>query len=486
MAKNTQDSGDDDRHFQYLFEYAPISLWEEDFSEVKKTLDEIRLQGVVDLGSYLKQNPELAKNWIGKIRVVDVNRKTLEQFGANTKEELLNHLDKLFRDEMQGIFLKELMYIWDGKREFECEGVNYTLSSEQLEINMRWAVLPGFDQTLEKVLVTIEDFTERNQVRRELEKSEQHFRVLFENSPVSLWEEDFSGAKRYLDQLREQGVSNLKDYLLENPIAVDECMAKIRVLDINRKTLELYGARSKSELLNNIEKIFRDEMRGVFREELLEIWDGKVEFEREGVNYSLHGEPVDIDLRWSALPGFEKTMERTLVSITNITARKRAEAYLKYLGTHDVMTGLYNRTYFEEERARQEKGRRFPVSIAIADVDGLKPINDQFGHAVGDELLRRVGEVLRAGFRAEDMVARIGGDEFAVIMPDTNTEVAVQAIERIRKLLVFNNSYYQGPELSISLGMATGDAGCFLEDVQKLADDRMYQEKREKHREKRV
>ena len=482
MANGSPDSGGNEKHFQYLFEYAPISLWEEDFSAVKKALDELRQQGVNNLGEYLDQHPALVKNLINKIRVINVNQKTLEQFGAGSKEQLINNMDKVFREDMVGLFREELFYIWEGKSVFEYEGVNYTLDGILLEINVKWAVLPGFEQSLEKVLVTIENFTERNQARRELEKSEQHFRGLFENSPVSLWEEDFSEVKKCLEQLRGQGITSLKDYIHENPGLVDDCMSRIKVLDVNRKTLELFGAGSKNELLSAIKMIFRDEMRGIFREEMLEIWEGKLEFEQEGVNYSLNSEPIDIDMRWSVLPGYEDSMDRTLVSITDITSRKRAETYLRYLGSHDVLTGLYNRTYFEEERLRMDRGRRYPISIVIADVDGLKPINDQYGHASGDELLRRVGEVLKAGFRAEDMVARIGGDEFAIVMPDTNAEVADQAVERIRKLIVFNNGFYLGPRLGLSLGVATTVAEGGLIEVQKLADDRMYQEKRSKNK----
>ncbi len=309
--------------------------------------------------------------------------------------------------------------------------------------------------------------------------SADYYRELFEFAPISLWEEDYSQVKRYLDDLRAQGVEDLRAYLQDHPQTIRDCMARIQVLTVNRATLRLFAAGSQVELLANLDKIFRDEMGVHFEEELIDMWEGRLSYEREGVNYSLNGAPIDINLHWAVLPGFEQTLERVLVSISDITARKKAERYLTYLGTHDVLTGLFNRAYFEEERDRLENGRRYPVSILIADLDGLKDANDSFGHAAGDELLRRAAEVLKASFRSEDVVSRIGGDEFAIILAETDEASGTSALERIQRLIELNNSFYQGPRLAISLGLATARRGAKLIDVQRLADDRMYQAKRQ-------
>ena len=171
-----------------------------------------------------------------------------------------------------------------------------------------------------------------------------------------------------------------------------------------------------------------------------------------------------------------------LVALEDVTARHKAEEYLRYLGTHDVMTGLYNRAYYEEEMKRLGGGRQYPVSIIIADMDGLKDVNDKFGHQAGDKLIRRAAEALKAGFRQEDVIARIGGDEFAVIMPATEAAIANEAIERIETLVGLNNKFYGEPALGISLGISTGEKGSDLEQVMRAADDNMYREKRGHHR----
>ena len=309
----------------------------------------------------------------------------------------------------------------------------------------------------------------------------EHLRALFEFAPISLWEEDFSGVKTCLDDLRARGVTDLRGYIRKRPGFVQQCMDRIVVLDVNRKTLELFGAASREELLANLPRIFRDEMGLHFTEELVDLWNGKHFYEREGVNYSLNGEPIDIHIQWTVLPGFEATLGRVLVSINDITARKRAEEYLKYLGTHDVLTGLYNRAYFDEARDRIEKEGPYPVSILIADLDSLKVVNDEFGHEEGDNLLRRAAEVLKAAFPEGEVAARIGGDEFAVLLPATDESQTEEIIARLRKLIELNNTYYQGPALQTSLGAATGQKNSTLTDIQRQADDRMYAEKREHH-----
>jgi diguanylate cyclase (GGDEF)-like protein len=281
--------------------------------------------------------------------------------------------------------------------------------------------------------------------------------------------------------LRASGVTDLAAYLGQHPEDVTESMAFIRVIKVNRKTLQMFHAKSQEELLANLDSVFNDEMRAHFYDELLAIWRGEPEFACDGVNNTLGGESIEIRLHWAVLPGAETTYHHVLVSIEDITARKRAEDYLKYLGTHDVLTGLYNRAYFAEELARLGRGRRFPVSLIMADMNGLKEVNDSLGHAEGDKLIRRAAEVLQASVRAEDLVTRTGGDEFAIILPATTAEAAAEAAARIQNLVDLNNKFYGTPELSLSLGTSTGPLGANLTDVLREADDRMYVEKREHH-----
>jgi len=159
--------------------------------------------------------------------------------------------------------------------------------------------------------------------------------------------------------------------------------------------------------------------------------------------------PVEISTR-----SFELNGKQVNLSVArDITERKQMEEKLKELSTHDALTGLYNRGFFDEEMARLERGRQFPISVVMADVDHLKEVNDHQGHAVGDVILKRAAQIINTAFRAEDVVARIGGDEFAVILPNTNAASVENVLLRVRNNLKKYNAAQTGAPLSLDFAL---------------------------------
>ena len=466
--------------FESMFDLAPVSLWLEDYSGLKRLFDRWRAEGVVDLEAFLHADGERVKECVAQLRVLRVNGTTLTLFAAASQDELVANLGRIFRGDMIDGVIRELDALWQGQLLVESRTVNYALDDRRLDVCLRIRILPGHEATWDRVLVSLDDITRQAKAERQREESARYAHGLFEHSPVSLWVEDFSAVKRLLDALRERGISDFDTFLKVHPEFVMRCMQEIRVIDVNRETLRMFAASDKRTLLENIPRIFRDEMRDSFAEQLQDLWAGKTQQQREVCNYSLNGEPVHIHMQFSVLEDHRDDWSMVLVSLMDITARKKAEAYLEYLGKHDVLTQLRNRTFYTEELNRLQRKGPWPVSVMSVDLNGLKQINDEEGHAAGDALLRRAGEVLSKAVDAPAWPARIGGDEFVVLLPATD-ERGVQAMrERLASLLELNNQFYAGRSghtLCFAIGTATCASGESIDAALMRADKSMYQDK---------
>ncbi|WP_198969685.1 sensor domain-containing diguanylate cyclase [Xylophilus sp. ASV27] len=462
------------------FELAPVSLWLEDYSRLKRLLDQWRAEGVRDLQHYLRLHPEAVQAGLAELRVLRVNQRTLELFAARDQQELLGRLGDVFRGDMAANVAREWGQLWNGDLSFSNQTVNYALDGRRLDVQVRARVLPGHEASWSRVLVSLDDITARVQAERRLVESERYARDLFEHSPVSLWVEDFSAVKILLDEVRSQGIRDFPTFLKVHPEFIARCMREIRIIDVNRETLRMFGAESKEDLLRNIGRVFRDEMRDSFAEQLRDLWEGRTFQQREVVNYSLGGDTVHIHMQFTVLEHRLATWDLVLVSLVDITARKKAEAYLEYLGKHDVLTQLRNRAFYTDELNRLSRKGPWPLSVLAIDLNGLKQVNDEYGHGAGDALLRRVGEVLANAVDESACPARIGGDEFAVLLPGIDARGAALVRERINSLLELNNQFYAGQSgqvLSLSMGLATCTSGDQIEQMLARADQAMYQDK---------
>lgn len=472
--------------FESMFDFAPISLWLEDYSGLKRLFESWRRDGVVDLMEHLNAEPQRVRECMAQLRVLSVNQSTLTMLGAASQAELLSRLDSVFRDDMTASVVYELDQLWRENLCFDNQTVNYALDGRRLDVHVRVRVLPGYEASWDRVLVSLDDVTARVRADRLRLESERYARGLFDHSPVSLWVEDFSAVKGLLDDVRARGIRDFATFIKVHPEFVTRCMREIRVVDVNRETLRMFGATDKATLLENIAHIFRDEMHDSFAEQLQDLWEGKTQQQREVVNYALSGDLVNIHMQFAVLEDRLATWDLVLVSLVDITARKKAEAYLEYLGKHDVLTQLRNRTYYTEELNRLSRKGPWPVSVLAIDLNGLKPVNDEEGHAAGDALLRRVGEVLSKAVDPPGWPARTGGDEFAVVLPKTDERAAEATRERIVSMLDLNNQFYAGQSghaLKLAIGLATCEAGEQLDGALQRADRAMYEDKANYYRE---
>ena len=171
------------------------------------------------------------------------------------------------------------------------------------------------------------------------------------------------------------------------------------------------------------------------------------------------------------------SQEKIMVVVRNVTEQVVLQRQLEYLSLHDALTGIYNRTFFEAELQRADSQRVGCVGLLLCDVDGLKIVNDSLGHDAGDRMLRCVAALLRKTCRSGDIVARIGGDEFAVLMPLQKAVMPQHYGERLQQLVAGHNEAHPELPISLSLGFAVKQAGADMRSVFKEADNRMYREK---------
>jgi diguanylate cyclase len=164
--------------------------------------------------------------------------------------------------------------------------------------------------------------------------------------------------------------------------------------------------------------------------------------------------------------------------VRDITERKNYMAKLEHISLHDQLTGLYNRHYFENELQRLSVSRERPVVIISADLDGLKLINDTLGHVEGDRYLQVGAELLKSALRASDILARVGGDEFALLLPRTSQKSGEELVNRIQHRIDEYNREKKGMPISISIGLAVSKSSeQSLEETYNRADNSMYTDK---------
>jgi diguanylate cyclase (GGDEF)-like protein/PAS domain S-box-containing protein len=186
VAARTVELSSSEARFRGLFEHAPISIWEEDFSAVRRSIEQLRAAGVVDLSAYFDEHPEELARLTTQVKIVDVNRATLEMYQTESKAGLLADLSKVLGSESLIPFKQELLALARGETSFENETINYTLRGERRAVFLRLTVAPGYEQTWAKVFIGISDITARRQAEAKLEESETLFRALFDLSPDAI------------------------------------------------------------------------------------------------------------------------------------------------------------------------------------------------------------------------------------------------------------------------------------------------------------
>ncbi len=343
QKQTEQELQQSEARYRGLFEASPVAMWEEDFSEVRQYLEILRAGGVTDLGAYFEAHPEEVGHCGSLIRLLAVNQATLDLYQITTKDELVLGRElvpgtRYYNEELVKVFRDEFVAFTRGDLHFEREVTFRITPSHEIHALITISIAPGYELTWGRVIVSTIDLSERRRVEEALRQAEQRYRSLFWNAPISLWEEDFSGVKTYLDRLRAEGVADFRRYFDEHPSAVRECVSLIKVLEANRVTLDLFEAPAQWVSDSSVQTIpepliFDKKMWDSFIAEFSTFAEGRTSFEGETPIYTFGGKRLWASIRVSIAPGYEKSWAKVFVSAVDLTAQKRAEEQFRFRAT---------------------------------------------------------------------------------------------------------------------------------------------------------
>ncbi|MFW5889601.1 MAG: diguanylate cyclase [Bacillota bacterium] len=259
----------------------------------------------------------------------------------------------------------------------------------------------------------------------------------------------------------------------KSPVGLILCDIKGNIIKVNKKMAELLGAPDKDAVRDlNINEVAK----------VKDIWNNKFlstsskEIEEKELEYITNwGKDVYLKYYVKVILS-ENSTTQIIIAANDISKEKKIERKLEYLSFQDELTGLYNRRYFDYKIKKLDCSRNLPISIIIGDLDNLKYINDNFGHKKGDEYIIKAAKIFENNCRDEDIAARIGGDEFAIILPTTNYREAQSFCQRIHEKFEKSNSDKEAVKLlSISLGFEVMEnSSQSLNNIFNKADQKMY------------
>jgi len=294
---------------------------------------------------------------------------------------------------------------------------------------------------------------------KKLEELSNRYRALFEYSPTSLWEEDFSAVKTYIDGLRDKGIQDFRVYFNDHPEELSHCTGMIKILDVNEATLNLYEADNKEGLVQSLDKILTDESHEILKEQVLAIAEGKA-FEIQCVNRTLTGKEITVLMKASIPPGYEGTWAKVLISVHDLSERMRA-GFLKDMFGRYLSEEVTN-TLLENPDLVNLGGEKRSVTIMMSDLRGFTSLAERLEPEQVVQILNTYFEIMvDVLLKYNATINEIIGDALLVIfgapqeMPDRARRAIACAVEMQNAMAKVNQeNRLQGlPEIEMGIGL---------------------------------
>lgn len=481
--------------YRELFENSPVSLWEEDASEVKTYIDHLRTTGINDLKAYFENHPAEIYKCVALVKITDINKATLKMYEATSKEQLLTGLTHIFDKEAFAVYQQALIALAEGQTLFEAEATGRTFRGTKNYVYLRLSIAPGYENTWAKIFVSLNDITSRKQTENALKRRIDFEKTVASISTKFLVFSEFNNAvfksladagqlskasRAYLFQFHDSGsiMDNTHEWCYEGVIP--------RIQYRQNLSSAIYPWLMENLHAGNIIHI------ADVTKMPPEATSEKEEFKKEGIK-ALLILPVYAENELAGFIGFDNVVTtgpwneediarlRIMAEIIgNAIARKKSEALITHMAYHDPLTNLPNRNLFQDRlqvAIVHAKRTGMIMAVMVIDLDNFKTINDSLGHHTGDLLLLAVAERLIKCVRESDTIARTGGDEFIIVLPEitypVNAAIVANKILDTLSKPFFLESHELNTTVSIGISLYPVDT-VEIDDLIKKADLAMY------------